>query len=149
MERPHPDGTLRTVQISRRAVLLAAVLSVAGCTKHPKPTVPVKPVNPDAAALVTAQDIERQLLASYHRKIHHASAHDRPLLEVERAIHAAHLEALHGSATSLPSLTARPDLRQALRTSATTLRGLSLSAVEGGTAALFASIAASHETGAQ
>jgi hypothetical protein len=137
------------VQISRRAVLLAAVLSVAGCTKHAKPTVPVKPVNPDAAALVTAQDIERQLLASYHHKIRHASAHQRPVLEVERAIHAAHLEALHGRATSGTVASIVPDLDSALRSSAATLRGLSLAAVEGADASLFASIAASHETSAQ
>jgi hypothetical protein len=149
VERVHPDGTLATVQISRRAILLAPVLALAGCGKHRKPVPPAPAVTPDAAALVTAQLIEKRLLATYHVKIRHASAADRPVLEVALAMHTAHLEALHGSATSGTVAPAARHLRAALHSSVTTLRGLSLAAVDGANAAVFASIAASHETSTQ
>jgi hypothetical protein len=146
VEQVHPDGTLATVQISRRAILLATVLSVAGCGKHLKPAPTPPAVNPDAAALATAQDIERRLIATYDHLIRHASPHRRGVLEVARAMHTAHLEALHGTAVSDPPATVAHHLDAALRSSATTLRTLSLAAVNGADAALFASIAASHET---
>jgi predicted small lipoprotein YifL len=149
VEQTRPSGTLATVQISRRAVLLAAVLSVAACGKRPNPVVPPQAVNPDAAAIATAQDIERELLATYGDKIANASARERPALEVANAVHAAHLAALHGSTSTTSVITARTHLRRALKKSAVTLRGLSLAAVDGANAALFASIAASHETSAQ
>jgi hypothetical protein len=143
------SGTLATVQISRRAVLVAGLLAAVGCGKRTNPPVPVQAADPDAAAVTTARNIEAELLATYHAKIANATATQRPQLQVELAIHAAHLAALHGAPTSVATVTARPHLRRALISSATTLRELSLAAVQGTNAALFASIAASHETSAQ
>jgi predicted small lipoprotein YifL len=151
VERVDPDGTLTSVQISRRAILVATVLSVAACGKHPKPVPPAPVVNPDAAALLTAQGIERGLLATYNHRIKHASAHEKPGLEVALTMHTAHLEALHGTAGTATTGTAPAvhPLKAVLRSSAATLRGLSLAAIDWTNAALFASIAASHETSTQ
>ncbi|HEX3823292.1 MAG TPA: hypothetical protein VHV79_02370 [Mycobacteriales bacterium] len=136
--------------VSRRALLGLAALSVAGCTKHSKhpATTPksTSPVVPDAAALLSARTGEQRLLAAYDAKIAHAAAKERARLEVARAIHAAHLSALHGA--PLPSEQRIRHLPAALRSSAHHLRGLALAAVVGENAALLASIAAAHEASA-
>jgi hypothetical protein len=125
-------------------------LSVVACDKHTKRTVQTPPADPDAAALVTARALEQLLLASYDAKIAHASARHRPPLEVARAIHAAHLDALHGTTgATTADIAVVSNIRHELLVSASTLRGLSLDAVNGGNAALLASIAASHQTSAQ
>jgi hypothetical protein len=163
VEQPHPDGTLGAVQsryaLTRRTVLGAAVLALVGCGKHTKPATPPPAADPDADALASAAAIEQVLLASYDARIAAASARVRPRLQVARAIHATHLGALHGSAStpaaSTPAASTPPastpaasvaDIRRALRASVATLRRLALAAEEGANAALLASIAASHET---
>jgi hypothetical protein len=146
------DGRLGTVQpravFSRRALLGLAALSVAGCGKHTKQIVPKPAIAPDAAALVTARNGERLLLASYDAKIAHASARELPPLQVARAIHATHLSALHGTTSSDAGIAVVAKLRHALRSSARDLRSLAFAAQSGANAALFASIAASHEASA-
>jgi hypothetical protein len=154
VEPTRAGGTLKPVQISRRAVLLAAVLAAVGCGKRTNPPVPAQAaVDPDAAAVLTARSIEADLLTTYDARIANASAHKRPPLQVARAIHAAHLAALpaasSAASSAAPAVTSHPHVRHALLSSAATLRRLSLAAVEGTNAALFASIAASHETSAQ
>lgn len=136
--------------LSRRALLGLAALSVAGCGKHNKPisSKPTPVVPPDAAALVTARGGERLLLASYDAKIAHASTRELPRLQVARAIHATHLSALSGTPSSSADIAVVTDLHHALRASARQLRSLALAAQLGANAALFASIAASHETSA-
>jgi hypothetical protein len=135
--------------LTRRALLGLVGLSVVACDKHPKRTVQAPVVVPDAAALVTARNLELVLLASYDAKIAHASAGRRPALEVARAIHLAHLDALHGTTSSAADIAVVPNVRHELRVSVATLRGLSRAAMDGANAALFASIAASHQTSAQ
>jgi hypothetical protein len=130
-----------------------AGLSLVGCGKHlklpaPAPTPPSVAV-PDAAALLAAREGERRLLASYDAKIAHASAHERPRLQVARAIHATHLSALHGSTSTTADVSTVKNLTHALLASARSLRALALHAVVGENAALLASIAAAHEAGAQ
>jgi hypothetical protein len=137
--------------LSRRALLGLAALSVAGCSKHVKRIAPRSSpvVVPDAAALLTARSGERRLLAAYDAKIAHASAQEQPRLQVARAIHAAHLSALHG--TAAPAGHVRRNAHQLthiLLASAGQLRALALAAVVGENAALLASIAASHEASA-
>jgi hypothetical protein len=137
------------VQISRRAVLGTAVLLAAGCHRRVTPTPPAAPPDPDAAALNQARNLERLLLASYDAKLAVATGAQRPPLEQARALHAMHLRALRGSPTSSSDIAVEADLHQALRTSAATLRQLSLTAVDGPDAALLASIAGSHTASAR
>jgi hypothetical protein len=137
------------VQISRRALLGLAVLGVAGCGKHRHPRAAPQPiVVPDAAALTTARRLEQMLLASYDERLAHASPRHRPRLQVERAIHATHLSALKATPKAGAHPTAVHNLEHALRTSARTLRAQANAATDGSNAALFASIAASHEASA-
>jgi hypothetical protein len=136
------------VQLSRRAVLGIAVLAVAGCGKHPKPAARAHLSVPDADALLTARNGERALLASYDAKIAHATKRQLPRLQVARAIHATHLDALHGTAAGTADIAVVTHLRQALRASAKQLRSLALAATNGTDAALLASIAASHQASA-
>lgn len=143
------DGKLRPVQISRRAALGVAVVAVAGCQSRTKTTPPGAAHGPDAAALETARRIEAELLATYDRKIKRTPLHARGALQVERAIHSTHLSALHGSPAH-PSAATRPgSARALLRSSAGQLRRLALAATDGRTAALLASIAASHTASAE
>jgi hypothetical protein len=131
--------------ISRRTLLGVAVVGIAGCGKHKKPQATTPAAVPDAAALLTARTDETRLLAAYDLKIRHATPHQRPHLEVERAIHATHLSALRGTASTPATGPLHPQLSAALRASAHQLRRLALAATAGSNAALFASIAASHE----
>jgi hypothetical protein len=137
--------------LTRRALLGLIGLSAVGCSKHAKPIPPKPAVVPDAAALASARAGEQMLLDSYAAQIRATALHKRAPLEVARAIHATHLAALHGTpptAGTTATAGAVP-LRSALRASAASLRGFSLDATDGGNAALFASIAASHETSLQ
>jgi hypothetical protein len=147
VEQAACDGRLDAVQASRRAVLLAAVVTAAGCGKHRRPKQTPRPAAPDAAALVTARNGERLLLASYDAKIAHATPQALPRLQVERAVHATHLAALRGTAASAADIAVVSDIGRALRDSARTLRRLALAAVDGSNAAVLASIAASHAAG--
>jgi hypothetical protein len=137
------------VRLTRRALLGLALLTAAGCGKHHKDAATTPPGTsapvPDEAALQLARDNEQVLLASYAVKIKHAKAAARPQLEVERAIHAAHLSALHAAKPDGADIAVVSNLPRELRRSAHQLRGLALAATEGPNAALFASIAASHE----
>jgi hypothetical protein len=139
--------------LTRRALLGLIGLSVAGCSKHAKAIPPKPAVVPDAAALASARASEQMLLDAYAAKIRAAPVHERAPLVVARAVHATHLAALHGTpaplGTAATAGTIAVPLRSALRASATSLRRFSLVATDGGNAALFASIAASHETSLQ
>jgi hypothetical protein len=130
-------------------VLCGAAVVLAGCRAKTTATRTATSPSPDAAALLTARSTEQSLLASYDATIASLPLHKRAPLQVERAIHATHLEALHGKPP--PSSSATPSassLHHALRASARQLRALSLAAVDGGNAALLASIAASHTASA-
>jgi hypothetical protein len=137
------------VPLTRRAVLGLAALSVAGCHNKAKPVRKQPRAGLDAAALSAARVGELRLLASYDAALGSLPLHKRAPLQVERAIHAAHLAALPGPASSA-SPTPRPThhLHAALRVSAADLRRLALGAVDGANAALLASIAASHTASA-
>lgn len=140
--------------LSRRALLGLAALTASGlldggCGKHKRPAAAKPVVVPDAAALNRARDGERLLLASYDAKIAHAAAHELPRLQVARAIHATHLSALHGRASTGSEIAVVTNIRAALRRSVQDLRGLALAATSGANAAVLASIAASHETSAR
>jgi hypothetical protein len=127
-------------------VLGLAVVAVAGCHKAAKRS-SFTTANPDADAIATARDIERGLMAEYDTKIAAASAATRPNLVVQRAIHATHLRALEaGTAGSPPPVaSAGRRLKADLNASVGRLQQLALRARNGENAALFASIAASHE----
>jgi hypothetical protein len=141
------DGKLRPVQISRRAALSVAVVAVAGCQSRTKAT-PPPAREPDAAALETARRFEAELLAAYDVMIRQTPLHARGALQVERAIHSAHLSALRGTPARAPAGTRRDSAQSLLHASAGQLRRLALGAADGGNAALLASIAASHGAGA-
>jgi hypothetical protein len=127
------------------------VLALAGCSKHSHAKSATTPsprlTPPDDAALQRARDLEQLLVASYDAKIATAKARHRPLLEVQRAIHAAHLSALRAKPDAA-GITVASNLRHALRSNAHELRGLALAATSGANAALLASIAAAHEVSA-
>jgi hypothetical protein len=137
--------------LTRRAALKAGVgagaLAVTGChgkTAHPSPTsTPTQPA-PDAAALQSARAAEAELLAAYDAHIKTLPLHRRAPLQVERAIHATHLAALHGRPGDARSATPVDHLAKSLRDSAAGLRRAALGATDGGNAALLARIAASH-----
>jgi hypothetical protein len=135
--------------MSRRAVLGLVAVTLVACGKKRKPPTPTPVVVPDAEALADARAREAQLLAWYDQAIATALVHQRPALQVERAIHATHRSALHAApvtSTDLPAVApAVTNVRRALRTSARQLRRAALTATEGNNAALLASIAASHE----
>lgn len=138
--------------ISRRALLAGALVTLAGCGKHRRPTPPAPVVAPDAAALTSARTLESLLLASYDAKIANATVRHRAVLQVARAVHATHLAALKSADLNAPDradIAVETNLRHALHGSVATLRELSLAAVDGTNAALFASIAASHEASLQ
>jgi hypothetical protein len=139
------DGTIDAVQMTRRALLCGAAVVLAGCRSKATPKPAAAAQSPDAAALLTARSTEQSLLASYDARIASLPLHKRAPLQVERAIHATHLEALHGR-TPPPGSPApsASSLQAAVRASARQLRTLSLAAVDGPNAALLASIAASH-----
>jgi hypothetical protein len=131
-------------QLSRRSLLGLGLAVLAGCRARATPK--ARPAAPaDYADLVSARDVERALLATYDALIASAPARAKPRLEVERATHAAHLAALHGTTTTnpLPFTPRRPEVQ--LVASARSLREYARRATEGTDAALFASIAASHE----
>lgn len=90
------------------------------------------------------------MLASYDLALKALPLQKRAPLQVERAIHAAHLASLPGTA-SAGAAARQPTqhLRSALRASAAELRRQALTAVDGGNAALLASIAASHTASAR
>jgi hypothetical protein len=153
VERVRRDGTLGAVHsravLSRRTLLGLGLVALAGCGKHVKVVVPRPTPDPDAAALAEARVGEARLLAAYDAKIARAGAGRRGRLQVERAIHATHLSALHGGAAVPGAAAAIPaDLPKALLASAHRLRGLALAAAKGANAALLASIAASHQASA-
>lgn len=127
---------------------------MAGCSKHHHPSAAATPSTPaaappDEAALQRARDGEQVLLASYAAKIAHAKPRHRPALEVQRAIHTAHLSALRAAKPDGADIAVVSNLHHALRSSARDLRALALAATSGANAALLASIAASHEVSAR
>jgi hypothetical protein len=134
------------VTISRRTLLGCAGLVLVGCRGgSASPGRSAASPGPDAAALTAARQGELALLLSYDTAILRASAHQRPALQVARALHATHLTALGGSPP--PSTRRGPrihDLPSALSASARTLQGLAVAAHDGHNAATLASIAASH-----
>jgi len=152
VERPDSDiwtnGTLGPVrparQLTRRTLLGLTAVVVTGCHKAAKRP-PARP-NPDAGAIALAREIERNLLSEYDAKISAASAQTRPTLVVQRAIHATHLKALQAeAAAATPIPPSAHGLRADLRSSISALQRLALTAKTGSTAALLASIAASHQ----
>jgi hypothetical protein len=134
------------VTITRRALLGCAGVVLVGCrggSAKQAPT-PAQP-GPDAAALATARRGELRLLLSYDAAIGRASVHQRPPLQVARALHAAHLTALGATAPPVGRRGLRiPDLPSAVAASARSLRELAIAAHDGRNAATLASIAASH-----
>jgi hypothetical protein len=123
------------VTITRRTVLAGGLVTLVGCS-HPQRTPPPAAPAPDAAALASAIAVEQQLLGA---------ATD----PATQATHAAHLTALGGStppSASPPAAAGSADAtRVMLRASAQSLHGAAVTAVIGRHAAVFASIAASHE----
>lgn len=129
--------------VSRRSLLGLSLMAIAAC-KH-KASAP--PVDPDAAALAVARESEQELLASYDTAIASASAAAAPRLAAERALHAAHLTALGGATPgrSTDAFSTSTSVKALLRRSARVFDGVAVGALDGTHAAVFASIAASHE----
>ena len=116
-------------RLSRRALLGAAVVVVAGCTttRHPAAR------DPDTATVAATRDGELQLLASY--------AAGTP----EHTAHLAHLRALGGDLPSAPATPGTGTQRSANEAaSVPVLQAAARSVRNGTTAAVLASIAASH-----
>jgi hypothetical protein len=132
--------------MTRRTLLGCAGLVLVGCrggSASPRPSAAAQ--GPDAAALATARSGELRLLLSYDTAILRAPAHQRPPLQVARALHATHLTVLGASAPPATRLGPRiHDLPAALAASARSLQGLAVAAQDGRNAATLASIAASH-----
>jgi hypothetical protein len=116
--------------ITRRSLLGLAALGLAGCKHRSSASTPR--VDPDASALATARAVEIELLLATTDPGEHAR-------------HLGHLAALGGTAPTAVATPATTLPRPLLRTSAKSLREAAVAAVDGTHAALFASIAASHE----
>ena len=132
------------MRLSRRSLLGLAALTLAGCHKAAKRPPATPPTVPDGHAIFVAKRIELDLLALYDTKIAAASATVRPQLVVQRAIHATHLKALGTSKVGAPDPATR-GIKAVLRTSIGQLQRQAMRADSGANAALFASIAASHQ----
>jgi hypothetical protein len=132
-----------------RAAVGVAALAVAGCRSQSAHTISRPAGDPDAAALAAAREGELGLLTAYDAALKALPLHKRAPLQVERAIHAAHLAALPQAGTAtVPAARPPKHLTSALRASAVVLRQHALDAVDGANAALLASIAASHTASA-
>jgi hypothetical protein len=117
-------------RLTRRALLGVGVLVLAGCRSHARSS----SSDPDAAALAAARAGELALLATY--------ADGTP----EHATHLTHLRALGGTPPS-PGSTPTPERPPGytdVASSVAVLQAAAVHAHDGGTAATFASIAASH-----
>ncbi|HTR69881.1 MAG TPA: hypothetical protein VMH41_06590 [Mycobacteriales bacterium] len=135
--------------LTRRSLLIAGALVSAGCSAASSGHTPRAATTTDASGLARAHDLEQALITAYDAKIADATGSERARLEVERAIHVAHLGALRDripSATASPAASGHTPIAPLLRHSIRSLRSLALVATSGADAALFASIAASHET---
>ena len=135
------------MRLTRRSLLGLTALTVAGCHKAAKRPPATPQLIPDADAISTARQIERNLLARYDEKIAAASVAERPQLVVQRAIHATHLKSLGTGYAGGPRAGAPParGIKADLRASIADLQHLALHATTGSNAALLASIAASHQ----
>lgn len=121
--------------LSRRALLLAGVVVVAGCRSRGRRA---PAVDPDAAAWQAARDSEAAVVAGYEALATSSDA-VAPIYAAAIARHRAHLAALGGG--PVPTAAAgKPDV-------AATVAPLTQSAItvrSGTKAAVLASIAASH-----
>ena len=141
-------------RLTRRSVLLGSVAAaVAACRPHrsARTSSPPAPSAVDDATLHEARASELALLAAYDATIP-AGTDPGSFLVAARAVHAEHLRALGGSAGS-PSALASPSASSAATarrlpsmetTSSARLRDAAITAEGASTAALLASIAASH-----
>lgn len=137
----------RPMPVTRRALLAGALAAAAaGCTTHHPDT----PADPDAAVVASARDAERALLAAIDALI--AGGSVPASFRLARADHAAHLAALDRRAgatrrarpSATPSAGSSSALLAAQRAGAAALQQAADAAAAGPTAALLASIAASH-----
>ena len=136
------------MSLTRRSLLgvLAGVV-VAGCRprRHRREAADVR----DSAALTSAAHAEEGLIADYDQAIAGLDAVAAGDLMRARQRHAAHLRALRSvargaSPASAPAGTGSAALTSTLLASAASLRAAAVSAHDGPTAALLASIAAEH-----
>lgn len=122
--------TAEEPRLTRRALLGAAALVLAGCKSRGHASSP----DADAAAIASARAGELTLLSAY--------ADGTP----EHALHLTHLRALGGAAPT-PGGSASPTATPAysdVRSSVAVLQAAAAQARSGATAAMLASIAASH-----
>jgi hypothetical protein len=136
------------VSLTRRSLLGVAVgFVVAGC--RPRRRGQSVPVAADEPAVRTALTAEQDLLAGYDQAIATPDAVAAGPLMAARERHAAHEQALRtllGSPPPSPTVPASPSQpsQLGLRSSAADLQAAAVSAQDGRTAALLASVAAEH-----
>lgn len=140
---------------TRRAVIAGglALLANACRPRHNRPHT-AAPAEPDAAAVAAAVAGERALIAMYDAMTP-AGAPSGDYRVAARDLHVQHLQALGAEPSATPTTTSSPspgplssptadDVPRAESSSAARLRASSIAAESGATAALLASIAASH-----
>lgn len=125
-------------------MLVGAALAATGCHAHHS-SARRPPVDPDAAALQTARSDEAALIAAYDAALVHARGAMRAHLLVGRAAHDVHLKALRGTPPPVAAGGAPGSIPSLLRASVARLQTLASTAHVGDTAAVLASIAASHQ----
>ena len=127
----------RDLVLSRRALLVAGIVTLAGCRAHRAAS---HVVDPDAAAWTAARDAEAALVAAF-AALAASSDSVAPVVTIALAHHRAHLAALGGGpAPSAAPVAHVPDVAPTvpmLQQAAITVRS-------GAKAAVLASIAASH-----
>ncbi|MDQ1705841.1 MAG: hypothetical protein QOF18_2207 [Frankiaceae bacterium] len=143
--RPHPAS------VTRRTLLTGvAAAALAACRPRHRLAAPLP--DPDTAALTAAAESERVLISAYDAlTVTAAPGADTAATAMALAGHRAHLIALEAllatptsSPTGPPPLAAPDQLTAAVRASVAKLQKAAMSAADGRSAALLASIAAWH-----
>jgi hypothetical protein len=134
-------------RLTRRALLLAGLAALAAACRPKHSARAARPTPAGSAARASAYQIELEVAATYEAAMRSAGPTVQALIAPLRDDHRRHLSALgHGSArAAVFAPESSRDLAATERSSAAELTRAAASAPDGRTAALLASIAASHQ----
>jgi hypothetical protein len=132
-------------RVTRRGLLLGGLAAVVAACRPRRPARAVRPAG--SASRASAYQIELEVAATYEAAMRSAGPTAQALIAPLRDDHRRHLSALgHGSArAAVFAPGSSGDLAATERSSAAQLARAAASAPDGRTAALLASIAASHQ----
>jgi hypothetical protein len=134
-------------RLTRRALLLGALAAVAGACRPKRSARAVRPTPTGSGARTAAYQIELEVVSMYEAAVRSAGPTAQGLLAPLRDDHRRHLSALGGGTASAAVFApgSSRELAATERTSAASLARAASATPDGRTAALLASIAASHQ----